>query len=104
MCASTGSCRVLKKVGEPVFYSTSKMCFSEYVHADTFIMSMILNQLPQVPDEESTIQLKNRLTAKAQNPFNAAELRAKIRKQEMETANAEARWETEPQLFEAIVG
>ena len=68
------------KVGELLFYSTSKMCFLAYVDADTVIMSMIFKTALTVPDGESAVQIKNRVKAKVQNPYNAGALKAKIRK------------------------
>ena len=92
------------KVGELLVYSTSQMCFSAYVDADTVIMSMIFNTALTVPDVESAVQIKNRVKAKVQNPFNAGALKAKIHKEARETAKTEAMWEAQPQVFESIVG
>ena len=92
------------KVGELLFYSTSQMCFSAYVDVDTVIMSMIFNTALTVPDGESAVQIKNRVKAKVQNPYNAGALKAKIRKEARETAKTEAMWEAQPQVFESIVG
>ena len=52
------------KVGDLLFYSTSKMCFSENVDANTVVMSMIFNRALTVLEVESAVQLKNRVKAK----------------------------------------
>ena len=68
------------------------------------IMSMIFNTALTVPDVESAVQIKNRVKAKVQNPFNAGALKVKKRKEARETAKTEAMWEAQPQVFESIVG
>ena len=68
------------------------------------IQCSTFNTALTVPDGESAVQIKNRVKAKVQNPYNAGALKAKIRKEARETAKTEAMCEAQPQVFESIVG
>ena len=66
------------KLGELLFFSTFKMCFSSYVDPDTILLSMIYSSALKIQDKESAVQLKDRVRAPHRNPYNATTLKAKL--------------------------
>ena len=63
------------KLGQSLFFSTHRDCFTHYICIDSLACSLLWDPALEVPDTESIIQIKDRERAKLANPFNATKLK-----------------------------